>query len=202
MSTLVHSALLRLRRLPLVSAFLLDGRALGGGAELALAADLRLWAPWAKLAFVQARMGVATGWGGGCRLVELMGQSNVRGFIFFDFFQMQAAFQLFNLLFQALKLLLSSRSVGLEEASSLGLCDHALVCDSSGSSPEKEAVNYLSGLVGALEPEVVRAAKRICLNGARTETMPEDRLREERNIFAPLWGGAAQKRALQEKPKH
>ncbi len=77
MSTLVHDCLLRLRSLPVVSAFLVDGRAIGGGAELTLSTDLRLFSPWGRVAFVQASMGVTTGWGGGARLVEIVGERKV-----------------------------------------------------------------------------------------------------------------------------
>ena len=55
----------RLRRLPLVSACHLDGRAIGGGAEIALWTDFRSFAPAAgQLMFVEARMGLATGFSG------------------------------------------------------------------------------------------------------------------------------------------
>ncbi len=77
MSTLMHSSLLKLRSLGAPSAFLVDGRALGGGAELTLAPDWRIFTPSGKLSFVQANMGVATGWGGGARLAEIVGERNV-----------------------------------------------------------------------------------------------------------------------------
>ncbi len=82
MSLLVHDCLLRLRSLPLATAFLLDGRALGGGAELAMSTDFRLWSPRGSLSFVQANMGVTTGWGGGARLVDVVGERKV-SYIFF-----------------------------------------------------------------------------------------------------------------------
>ncbi len=56
-------------RAPLISVACL-GNALGGGAELATAADFRIMVPGAKVQFVQARMGVSAGWGGTSRLVR------------------------------------------------------------------------------------------------------------------------------------
>ena len=41
-----------------------DGRAIGGGAEIALWTDFRSFAPAGQLMFVEARMGLATGFSG------------------------------------------------------------------------------------------------------------------------------------------
>lgn len=62
--------------LPLVSVAHVEGVALGGGAELATATDARVFGPDARLRFVQARLGIASGWGGVERLVGLVGRSN------------------------------------------------------------------------------------------------------------------------------
>lgn len=51
----------------------LQGAALGGGAELLAACDLVHAAPDAKVGWVQARMGVSPGFGGGTRLVRRVG---------------------------------------------------------------------------------------------------------------------------------
>lgn len=56
---------------PVIAA--LSGPAIGGGAELALACDLRIADMRAKLAFKQVRMGVTTAWGTVPRLVALVG---------------------------------------------------------------------------------------------------------------------------------
>ena len=63
-SLLMHDIAARLRRLPLVSACHVDGRAIGGGAEIALWTDFRSFAPAGQLMFVEARMGLATGFSG------------------------------------------------------------------------------------------------------------------------------------------
>jgi enoyl-CoA hydratase len=58
---------------PVVAA--LAGPAFGGGAELAVACDLRVAEPHAKISFKQVRMGVTTGWGTIGRLMALVGTS-------------------------------------------------------------------------------------------------------------------------------
>ena len=51
----------------------LPGAAIGGGAELALACDLRIADPRATLCFKHAHMGVTTAWGVLPRLVAVAG---------------------------------------------------------------------------------------------------------------------------------
>lgn len=53
----------------------LTGAAFGGGAELAVACDLRIAEDRAKICFKQARMGVTTAWGTLPRLLSLIGSS-------------------------------------------------------------------------------------------------------------------------------
>ena len=51
----------------------LNGVALGGGAELALACDLRFAASSAKFGFIHGRLCISPSWGGGSDLVRLVG---------------------------------------------------------------------------------------------------------------------------------
>ncbi|WP_231868410.1 enoyl-CoA hydratase/isomerase family protein [Fictibacillus phosphorivorans] len=53
---------------------LINGSAVGGGCEIAAACDLRLARAEAKVGFIQGRLGITTGWGGGSYLLERMGQ--------------------------------------------------------------------------------------------------------------------------------
>ncbi len=61
-------------RLPVPVIAALPGPALGGGAELALACDMRVADPRATLCFKHARMGVTTAWGVLPKLVATVGR--------------------------------------------------------------------------------------------------------------------------------
>ena len=82
---------------PVVGA--LPGAAIGGGAELALACDLRVADVRAKIAFKQVRMGVTTAWGTVPRLVAAVGAG------------------------VAARLLYAAHEVGAAEAKRIGLVD-------------------------------------------------------------------------------
>ena len=88
---------------PVIAA--LNGDALGGGAELALACDIRVFAPQAKIAFLQGRLNILPSWGGFSDLVEVVGMS------------------------QAMALLTSNRYVDAAEALTLGLAQYVAPAD-------------------------------------------------------------------------
>ena len=153
---------------------LVNGRAIGGGAELTLMTDFRLFTPSGQLAFVQSQMGVTTGFGGGKPLVDLIGSR------------------------EALKLLIGCERVDPQRALSLGLCD-AIIEDEENAVEEAE--KFMLKLVHKLEPEVIHAAKSIVLNAIRSQDIKTAYF-NERTYFAPLWGGEANKKALGSNKKH
>lgn len=65
----------RLARLPFPTISALNGDALGGGAEVAVAADLRVASQEIRIGFTQVRLAIMPAWGGAERLVELVGRS-------------------------------------------------------------------------------------------------------------------------------
>ena len=73
-----NRAFARLAALPAVSIALLGGDALGGGLELALAADFRIAADGIRLGFPETGIGAIPGWLGGVRLGLLAGPAVAR----------------------------------------------------------------------------------------------------------------------------
>ena len=65
----------RIADFPGVTVAVLNGHALGGGAEFAVAADIRLAAADVKIGFNQVALEIMPAWGGAERLVELVGYS-------------------------------------------------------------------------------------------------------------------------------
>ena len=69
------AALDAIRACPLPVVAFVNGDALGGGAELAVACDLRIAASHARLAYIHGRIGITSAWGGGTDLCELVGSA-------------------------------------------------------------------------------------------------------------------------------
>uniref|UniRef100_A0AAV2MBG5 Ethylmalonyl-CoA decarboxylase n=1 Tax=Knipowitschia caucasica TaxID=637954 RepID=A0AAV2MBG5_KNICA len=76
MCMFMQNTLTRLQRLPLISVALVDGKALGGGAELVTACDFVLMVEGSVVQFVHKHMGLVPGWGGASRLVRRVGPQN------------------------------------------------------------------------------------------------------------------------------
>jgi enoyl-CoA hydratase/carnithine racemase len=66
-------ALAQLEALPFPTIAAIEGPALGGGAELALACDMRVMAEGATLGMMHIKLGITPAWGGGQRLLRLVG---------------------------------------------------------------------------------------------------------------------------------
>jgi enoyl-CoA hydratase len=67
------AALNAVRNFPVPVVACLNGVALGGGAELAVACDLRFAAAHATIGFIHSRLAIAPSWGGSIDLVRLLG---------------------------------------------------------------------------------------------------------------------------------
>lgn len=73
MSLRMQKILARLSAGPQVVIAAINGRALGGGCEILTACHFRIASSAATLGFVQAANGITPGWGGGSRLLHLIG---------------------------------------------------------------------------------------------------------------------------------
>jgi enoyl-CoA hydratase/carnithine racemase len=75
MATRVRLVLDRVAGLPIPVIAALNGHALGGGAEVAVAADIRIAADDITIGFNQVSLGIMPAWGGAERLTALVGRS-------------------------------------------------------------------------------------------------------------------------------
>ncbi len=74
--TLMGDTLLRLERLPVPVIAAINGYALGGGSEIAMACDMRVVDATARMGFVQIRLALSPGWGAGQRLMRHVGYAH------------------------------------------------------------------------------------------------------------------------------
>lgn len=81
MAAHARAVLDRIRRFPAPVVAALNGDALGGGAELAMACDFRVAAAHARIAFAQGRQAISSAWGGGVDLFRIVGPSAALRFL-------------------------------------------------------------------------------------------------------------------------
>src|SRR5207302_1856496 len=74
MASRVRRLLDRVAAFPVPVIAALNGHALGGGAELAIAADVRIAADDIKIGFNQVSLGIMPAWGGAERLAQVVGR--------------------------------------------------------------------------------------------------------------------------------
>jgi enoyl-CoA hydratase len=72
MSTILYQLLIY----PKPTVAVLNGSAVGGGCELATACDFRIGRKGIKAGFIQGKLAITTGWGGGSMLLEKLGTAN------------------------------------------------------------------------------------------------------------------------------
>jgi len=68
-----NAAFQAIRTFPVPVVAAVNGLAVGGGAELAVACDVRIAAAHARIGFVQATLAIPTAWGGGSDLMAIVG---------------------------------------------------------------------------------------------------------------------------------
>jgi enoyl-CoA hydratase len=141
--------------LPVIAA--IDGYALGGGMEMALACDLRFASANAKLGMPQGRLGLIPGWNGIQRLVEVVGRGT------------------------ALRLLYAGETVAADDALAMGLVDEVAT---NGSSALQHAVAFAERL-GKTAPLSLAATKAVTLASLRTSSANATKIATRE--FEKLW---------------
>ncbi|CAG8492205.1 17090_t:CDS:2, partial [Acaulospora morrowiae] len=174
MSSLMQDTLFRFSQLPLISVAAIEGHALGGGAELSTACDHRCISDTAKVRFVQVKMATTPGWGGGGRLIKIVGKTS------------------------ALRIMGASVPLTGKDALDVGFADILAV---NNESVLDKSIEYLDPYVyffaqkeGESVPErrrnsvrAVRGIKAITARADNDEAHKEF-LRWEHRLFADYWG--------------
>ncbi|MBM4220931.1 MAG: enoyl-CoA hydratase/isomerase family protein [Gammaproteobacteria bacterium] len=157
MSRRARAALEQIRQFPVPVVAALNGHALGGGAELAMACDLRIATAQTGIGFLQAQLNVTTAWGGGIDLLAALGPA------------------------RGLQLLLEARRIPAAEALQLGLLQRVCAAD------ETLAPCTAGFIAPFLErpAQVLRAFKALALEHRRA--LHERLAGQEERGFSTTW---------------
>lgn len=128
----LRAAVERLASHPAVSVAAIDGLALGGGLELAMACSLRVAGKSARLGLPEVKLGLIPGAGGTQRLPRLVGRG------------------------RALDIMLTGRKLDAEEALRIGLIDR-LVPEGTASAAARHLARDLCAASSPAQRAVVRA---------------------------------------------
>lgn len=120
----------RLDALEIPSVAVVQGFALGGGLELALACSFRVATPGARFGLPEIKLGLIPGYGGTQRLPRLIGES------------------------RALEMIVTGRTVKAEEAQAIGLVNELVEGD---EDPESIGVTFCERFVGHSLPALAFA---------------------------------------------
>jgi enoyl-CoA hydratase len=129
-----HRVFNRLENLPLPVIAKVEGNAVGGGLELAMACDFILAGPAARFGLPEPCLGLITGWGGAWRLAQRIGRS------------------------KASELLYTGQLIDAQRALDIGLCDL------HGTVEELDAwIERFVNVVRALSPASIAETKAMLL---------------------------------------
>src|ERR1051325_6016084 len=81
-ATTIHNLLNKIENLPRPVIAAINGYALGGGCQLALACDIRIASSNAKIGQTEVKMGIPPGWGGTQRLTRIVGIAKSKELIY------------------------------------------------------------------------------------------------------------------------
>lgn len=132
----INAAINAVAALPMPTLAAINGAALGGGCELALACDLRIAAEEAGIGLTESRIGVFPAAGGTQRLPRLVGAS------------------------RALELMFTAEPVSGRRAAEIGLVNEAVPAERLD-----ERVRELATLIASRSPNSLRTIKRLVTAG-------------------------------------
>ena len=147
--TALGDALVVVEEIPKVTIAVINGYCLGGGCELALAADLRYAAEDAKLGQPEIALGIIPGAGGTQRLPRLVGAARAKELIY------------------------SGRRLDAEEALAIGLVDSVHPAEELYERALEDALRYARGPTRALA--AAKAAVNAVAGGDRREGLALER---------------------------
>ncbi|MCU0889735.1 MAG: enoyl-CoA hydratase/isomerase family protein [Rubritepida sp.] len=151
------AALDAIRLFPVPTIAALNGLAIGGGAELAVACDMRIASHTARIGFVQANLHISTAWGGGADLTRLVGYG------------------------RALELLATGTVLDAEDARAIGLVNRV-----GEEGAFVEFVERFLDPMRSRRPEVMRALKAQAL-AERLGVAPPVRREGDQARFVETW---------------
>uniref|UniRef100_A0A8C5D7I3 Enoyl CoA hydratase domain containing 2 n=1 Tax=Gouania willdenowi TaxID=441366 RepID=A0A8C5D7I3_GOUWI len=140
----LRSLMTQIALLPSPTIAAVDGAALGGGLELALACDLRTAAHSAQMGLIETTRGLLPGAGGSQRLPRMVGIT------------------------QAKELIFTGRRVSGQEAQEMGLVNRAVEQNQSGDAAYREAL-HLAREILPQAPIAVRMAKEAINRGVEVD---------------------------------
>ncbi len=132
-----HQTFAQIENSKIVSIAAINGFALGGGCEFAMATDIRIASETAKLGQPEVNLGIIPGFGGTQRLTRLVGRGRAKELIF------------------------TARIITAEEALRIGLVEKVVPADKL-----MEEANKLADLILSKGPLAVQYAKEVINRGA------------------------------------
>jgi methylglutaconyl-CoA hydratase len=144
-------------RLPMPTIAAVDGVALGGGCELALACDLRVLGKGATMGLTECALGIIPGAGGTQRLPRLIGPAKAKELIF------------------------TARKLSADDALAVGLANHVVAAGTS-----VDTALALAGEIAGCAPIAVEAAKA-AIDGGLSTGISEGLLLEARAYEVTLF---------------
>lgn len=136
LATVMGQALDRLESLPFPTLAAIEGPAFGGGAELALACDLRVIAEGGAFGMMHVRLAISPAWGGGQRLLNHVGYA------------------------RALEWLATGRVLTAEEA-----VEHRIALQRTAKGEAFDRALQIAQRMASHDQEAVRAVKRLLRAG-------------------------------------